>query len=73
MVKAEIEKLLEKNLNTLIGAAENSNRSGEELKSITEAIEINVCLLKKYDFVVSDSKSHYITKGKSITNPLTEN
>ena len=73
MENTEIKILLEKNLDSLTKAAENSSRSGEELKAITEAIEINIKLLKECDFTPCDSNGHYLTKEQSITNSLIEN
>ena len=45
MCKEEIKSLIEEHLNTLINEAKDSTRSGEELKAITEAIEIALKLL----------------------------
>lgn len=72
MENTEIKTLLEKNLKSLTKAAENSSRSDEELKALTEAIEINIKLLKACDFTPCDSNGHYLTRDESITNPLIE-
>lgn len=68
-----IEEILNNHLNILAKAAEDSTRSGEELKAITEAVEITFKLSKEFNSTHCDSNG-YCSKGeKSITNPLIKN
>ena len=61
----EIKSLLKENLESLIKAGKDISRSGEELKAITEAIEITVKLLKTLSFTPSDSEGCYFAVEES--------
>lgn len=73
MKREIITNSLKRHLKALNKASEVSTRSGEELKSITEAIEKTVVLLDRFSIVPSDSDGNHYSNEKSITNPLIEN
>lgn len=73
MRKNKFVKTLKKSLLFLFKAIEEKNCSGEELKSITEAIEILVDLIKNSDFIPCDSCKVYLQNQESIMEPSIKN
>lgn len=66
------KNLLKENFNSLVEANKDLSRSGEELKAITEAIKITVCLLKDFDSTYCGRNGQYSSQGQSVTDPLTK-